>query len=132
MKNILVITILWSLQFKALAATVELDIQFTNKGKTHIYTAAPEAKKPNTYVLNFIDETKKKKTRTINSQQLKNLKLVVTDIIWENQFKKPVPAHQCKIYAKIATATEKTTVCQQNAKATGRTYGLLNQLRDLF
>ncbi len=135
MKKI-VIACLFLLSTSAVAESskksVVLDVNFERNGKSHQYFITKNIGKKTDFVLNFIDEKRKPKSRKISQRQADLIKSDATRIIWENQFRKPASSESCREYAMIKTDSEKTRICFENKVSVGRTFGFLNSLNKVF
>lgn len=105
-------------------------IAFKRGPNLHQYTLTQEGKTP-VYKMVFQENRKKPETETISKAQAEFIKNETTRIIWNSEYRKP-KTPGCSEYANISSGTEKSTVCEENKKATGMAYGLLNSLSQIF
>ena len=105
-----------------------LSIKFNQSKKNHQYTLREGSSK---YLLVFTDEKRKTKRRFISQGQAEWIKREGGQILWKNKYKSK-PIKNCTHYVTLKLHEERTSVCAQNTKLVGPSYGFLNALRNLF
>ncbi len=111
---------------------VVLDVNFERNGKVHKYLIVKSVGKKSDFIMTFMDEKKKQKSKKISQRQADLIKSDATRIIWENQYRRSSSSESCREYAMIRTESEKTRICYENKSDVGRTFGFLNSLNSIF
>jgi hypothetical protein len=108
-----------------------LEVHFEKQKKEHHYSIKRDQKKKNSYIFSFVNEKRKVKNKYLTSKQFEQIKNEANRLLWANQFRKPASFENCKEYMTLVIENEKTKVCQQNNKLTGKSFGFLNSLNNL-
>lgn len=83
--------------------------------------------------LNFKDGQKPIQTKLIPEGQATLFFQKITKAYWDSQFKNPVKAPDCSVYARVRVLGEKIApVCIQHGKDSGWLYGTFVEMRSFF
>lgn len=119
----------FQLAFAKPIKTFDLIIK-TSEG-AHRYSLVQDSKAKK-YQLKFIT-AKKKQAKNLTKPQAQALLQLSSRIAWQSLYRKPASIKQsCQEYARLKSESTTTKVCVQDAKSTGQTYSLIQQMHKLF
>lgn len=133
MKTLALVFLLFILSANAWAKAGRetVKIVFKDKVKSHTFSLWSDPK-AQSYKLTFRAGEKAPQVKVLSQKQAELIENEVNQIVWISEYRKPVNSSNCSLYVSLIFQQETSRVCLENKAATGRAYGLLNSLRQLF
>ncbi|MCB0378944.1 MAG: hypothetical protein KDD33_10665 [Bdellovibrionales bacterium] len=107
-------------------------IEFDNKKMKHTYSLLEKKGKIPTYVLQWKDKGKIKRSQKIRDWQASQLLAKVRRLQWQSLYRNPASMDKCTPYIKVSTLKKVATICLEKKRLAGRSEALLYHLSHYF
>ena len=114
----------------ALAKQETTTLSIIEKNQNHLFSIIHDNKSKK-YELKFQIDKQKPLLLSLTKDQASYFKNQVNDLSWSTQYKNIRPPSKCVPYLKLTINNESSTICNDDHKSVGKSYGLLTQLRKI-